>query len=270
MREDAGGAAGSRRDGAAPGRCQRVCDFSAQCCDSEPGKRMSHAELPRPVTAGKRSHLLSRPRRAIIPLLLPPRLPLGPLQEYQQPGVRGAGEAVRESKRGGYNRIWRLEKKVPVFNCCSVLSGRTQPGQQPCFQGGFQGPAPPVPVPPGRGGSVDLTLGLHLFLFAEPLKPSRGRAGPSDVPVTQGNPPLCDQYLSGEGGGGWWSWASPTCGHPPPAGSPGRWRDTDGLSRGLTAAGKSPQARETVFPFEQAVSFQQTSEIQMGSEIPLL
>lgn len=44
-------------------------------------------------------------------------------------------------------------------------------------------------VRPGRGGSIDLTLGLHLFTFAKPLKSSGRGAGPSDVPVTQENPP---------------------------------------------------------------------------------
>lgn len=45
------------------------------------------------------------------------------------------------------------------------------------------------PRPPGRGGSIDLTLGLHLFMFAKSLKSSGRRAGPSDVSVTQENPP---------------------------------------------------------------------------------
>lgn len=56
--------------------------------------------------------------------------------------------------------------EVPVYNCLSVHGGH-QPGQSRVLLG-WLGPAPPMPVPPGTGGSVDLTPGLQLFLFAKP------------------------------------------------------------------------------------------------------
>lgn len=123
---------------------------------------------------------------------------------------------------------------------------------------GWLGPAPPTPVPPGTGGSVDLTPGLQLFLFAKPRGEEHGYA------VTQGNPPRVTNDCPQREEGAWRRWASPTCG------TAGHRGDTAGLPRGHAGAGKSAQLRETAFPSEHAASLHRTSEIQMGSEIPLL
>lgn len=95
------------------------------------GKHMSHAELPPPVTAGKRSHLLSHPGGASCSRLIPPLLPSRLLPGI--PAAQGpwAGEAGRHSRRRENSRIWVWEKRLCLIACPSTVD--TSQDNPACF-----------------------------------------------------------------------------------------------------------------------------------------
>lgn len=95
-------------------------------------------------------------------------------------GYRGSSESIQGGETA--QDLDAREEKCPSLTAwpCTADTGRHQHPWVLLRQLG--------PHPHGRG-TLGLTLGLHLFMFVKPLKSSGRRAGPSDVPVTQENPP---------------------------------------------------------------------------------